>query len=247
MDTNHETSLAGWDDDALQDDTDAHVARVQHVYREIERRDGSAQWHARAWRRFAVFLGMVLAGSVGANVYLAVKASRVQAFVQPVQVTDEGKMVLVGIPLDVLAYEPDEAAWMDMLTLWTTHFRWRSADTVLNRNLWAWLYNHTCGEASKFLAKDEIEMQPFKPSKARTSIDIKSITKTDTPKSYQVLWRERLIDGGGGTMTEYDYTGTFTVARTRPKTLDEAKDNRLGLCVNGYSLAKKKVEAARTS
>ena len=49
------------------------------------------------------------------------------------------------------------------------------------RNDWAWLYRHSCGHGSKLLMRDEEKDQPFKLGKIRTSIDIKSITKTATP------------------------------------------------------------------
>jgi len=102
------------------------------------------------------------------------------------------------------------------------------------RNSWSWLYRHTCGFASKTLQRDEDIDKPFKPGK-RTSVEIKSLTKTHTPNSYQVLWHEVTADKGQTTLKVVDYTGTFTVARIRPKNLTEAMDNRLGLCVNGYN------------
>ena len=84
-----------------------------------------------------------------------------------------------------------------------------------------------------------MQEQPFKPSKTRASVEITSITKTTTPESYQVVWHEVSVDKLASTLKEQEYIGTFTVARVRPKTLAEAIDNRLGLCVNGYDLAPK--------
>jgi type IV secretory pathway TrbF-like protein len=224
---------------ALGDETAEEAARIQHVYREIERRDGAALWHARAWRSFAWLLLLGLLGSLGMNVHLALKASRVQAFVQTVQLTDEGQMVLIGIPQDVLAYQPADAQWMDMLAQWVTKRYWRGDDDEMKRtrNDWAWLYRHTCGAGSKQLASDEVKEQPFTPSKGRTSIDIKSLTKTATPESYQVLWHEVRIDKLAATKKEQEHTSTFTVGRLKPKTLADAIDNRLGLCVTGYDNA----------
>lgn len=233
---NGETPLAASLADTLHDDTEAHVARIQHVYREIERRDGAAQWHMTLWRRFAYFLGGVVLVSVVANVVLAFKASRVQAFVQTVQLTEEGQMILVGVPQDLLAYAPTDAHFMDMLSQWITKRYWKGDDEAMKRtrNDWAWLFRHTCGMASKQLAHDERTEQPFTPSKKRTSLAITSITKTATPESYQVLWRDVSVDHVAATLKEQAHTTTFTVGRVRPKTLAEAIDNRLGLCVTGY-------------
>ena len=225
----------------LEDASAAEVERIKHVYQEIERRDGAAQWHAALWFRFACMLTVTLLVSLSMNGYLAMKASQVQAFVQPVQITEEGKMILVGLPADLLAYAPEDSQWMDMLAQWVTKRRWRGDEDGLKRtrNDWAWLYRHSCGYGSKLLAHDEVTEQPFKPTKTRASVEIKSLTKTTTPESYQVVWHEVSVDKLASTLKEQDYIGTFTVGRVRPKNLSEAIDNRLGLCVNGYDLAPK--------
>jgi hypothetical protein len=217
----------------------AEAERIRQVYREIERRDGAAQWHMALWFRFACLLAVVLLVALSAIMYLAVKASRVQAFVQPVQITEEGKMVLVGLPKDLLDYQPDDSQWMDMLAQWVMKRRWKGDDDAMKRtrNDWAWLYRHTCGAGSTFLAGEEVKEQPFKPSPKRTSVEITSITRTTTPRSFQVVWHEVSVDKLAATLKEQDYVGTFTVGRLKPKTLTEAMDNRLGLCVTGYDLS----------
>jgi len=225
----------------VQDASQAEIDRVKRVYHEIERRDGAANWHAALWFRFACLLAVVVIVALSAIVYFATMASRVQAFVQPVQITEEGKMVLVGMPKDALDYQPEEAEWMDMLAQWVTKRRLRGDEEGYKRtrNDWSWLYRHSCGYGSKLLAHDEVTEQPFKPSRLKASIEIKSITKTTTPESYQVVWHEVTVDKLAATLKEVDYVGTFTVGRLRPKTITEAMDNRLGICVTGYDLAPK--------
>jgi hypothetical protein len=223
----------------IEDASAAEVERIKHVYQEIERRDGAAQWHAQRWFRYACVLTVAFMVALAVIAFLAVKASRVQAFVQPVQITEEGKMVLIGIPQDVLAYQPEDSQYMDMLAQWVTKRRWKGDDDAMKRtrNDWGWLYRHSCGQGSKLLARDEEKEQPYKPSKTRTSLDVQSITKTATPESYQVVWHEVSIDKVASTLKEQRYVGTFTVGRVRPKTLADAMDNRLGLCVTGYDLS----------
>jgi type IV secretory pathway TrbF-like protein len=225
----------------VQDASQAEIERVKRVYHEIERRDGAANWHAALWFRFACVLALVLIVALSAIVYFAMHASRVQAFVQPVQITEAGKMVLVGFPKDLLDYHPEDAEWMDMLAQWVTKRRWRGDEEGYKRtrNDWSWLYRHSCGYGSKLLAHDEVTEQPFKPSRLKASIEIKSITRTTTPESYQVVWHEVAVDKLAATLKEADYVGTFTVGRLRPKTITEAMDNRLGICVTGYDLAPK--------
>jgi type IV secretory pathway TrbF-like protein len=247
MDTKRETpgllDATGFVDQLrrIEDASAAEVERINHVYREIERRDGAAQWHAALWCRFACLLAVVLIVAITAIVYFAMQASRVQAFVQPVQITEDGKMVLIGIPKDLLDYQPEESQVMDMLAQWVTKRRWRGDEEGYKRtrNDWAWLYRHSCGYGSKLLANDESKEQPFKPSKVKASIEIKSITKTATPESWQVVWHEVTVDKLASTLREQDYIGTFTIGRVRPKTIAEAIDNRLGMCINGYDLAPK--------
>src|SRR5262249_25467912 len=156
----------------------------------IERRDGAAQWHAALWYRFACLLTVLLAVALSAVVFLALKASRVQAFVQPVQITNEGTMMLVGLPEDLLAYQPDDGQWMDMLAQWIIKRRWKGDDDAMKRtrNDWGWLYRHTCGAASALLQGEEGKEHPFTPTPQRTSVEVTSITKTATPRSYQVVW-----------------------------------------------------------
>src|SRR5262245_46522413 len=98
----------------IEETTAAELARIEQAYREIQRRDGAAQWHTMIWQRCALLLVVALLGMAGYVVYLAMQQSKVQAFVQPVQLTEDGKMVLVGIPQDLLAYQPQDSEYMDL-------------------------------------------------------------------------------------------------------------------------------------
>ena len=177
----------------IEETTTAELARIEQAYREIQRRDGAAQWHTQIWQRFALLLVVALLGTTGYVVYLAMQAQQVQAFVQPVQLTEDGKMVLIGVPQDLLAYDPQDAEYMDMLAQWVTKRRWRGDDEAMKRtrNDWSWLYRHSCGHASKQLKLDEQKEQPFKASKARASVEIKSLTKTATPEKERRRRRSR--------------------------------------------------------
>jgi type IV secretory pathway TrbF-like protein len=213
------------------------LARIENAYREIQRRDGAAWWHAQNWRRVALVLIAALLVAFSIITVLAIQKSRVQAFVQPVQLTEENRMVLVGTPVDLFAYEPQEGEWMNMLAEWVRKYRWRGDEDAMIRTKhdWEWLRRHTCGAASKQLVTDEKRLDPYKKGK-RTSVDLKASTKTDTPQSYQVIWEETRADIGLAHSEPRRYTGTFTVSRLRPSTMGELLDNRLGQCVNGYMI-----------
>src|SRR6266852_8657386 len=99
--------------------------RIEQAYREIQRRDASAE--RRTWRaeRLALALLALLAVTLGVVVWQFTHAHTVQAFVQVVQVDEKGQLVQVGIPQDLLAYTPPDGLWMDMITQWVMATRWR--------------------------------------------------------------------------------------------------------------------------
>ena len=168
--------------------------RIEQAYREIQRRDDRAEY--RTWRmeRFALALLGVIVVLVGVIVWQWLDHRQVQAFVQVVQVNEQGKLVQVGIPQDLLAYTPPDGVWIDMLGEWVRRIRWRGTDPVLMRAQWAWVYRHTCGQARRLLQSLEEKEQPFKPGKKLTAVELRSITKTPVPESYQVLWAEASTD-----------------------------------------------------
>lgn len=223
--------------DDPQHGTDLHdeLQRIEMAYHELQRRDGSAWWHARSWKQVALTCLVVLCVLVSVIVYLAMQQSQVQAFVQTVQLTDDGRIVHVGIPMDLLSYTPQDGEWKNMLVQWVRNYRWR-VDKTLTEHNWAWNGRHTCGQATAQLKADEARLEPFKADK-RLSVDIKSITKTHTPESWQVVWEE--VDASKGVIATgkpKSYSGTFTVGRIRPKKMADLLDNSLGQCVTGYNI-----------
>ena len=126
---------------------------------------------------------------------------------------------------------------MDMLGEWVRRLRWRGMDTVLAHVAWAWLYRHTCGQARRLLQTLEEREKPFELGKKLISVELKSVTKTPVPESYQVLWTEMCTDTAQPAVTTVLWTGTFSVGRYRPPTLADTLDNRLGLCVTAFDLS----------
>jgi type IV secretory pathway TrbF-like protein len=212
--------------------------RIDQAYREIARRDGQAEH--RAWRkeRLALVLLAVVVLMLGWNLWLWLDYRKVQAFVQVVVQDDKGQLLQVGIPQDLLAYTPPDGAWMDMLTEWVIRFRWRGEDTkALARREWAWLYRHTCGQARRLVQTWEDREKPFEPGKILRTVEVKSVTKTPVPESYQVLWVETSTGKGQPTVKEHSWTGTFSVGRMQLPTLTDALQNRLGLCVSAFDVS----------
>src|SRR5216683_7948410 len=76
--------------------------RVEQAYREIQRRDSSAEQRGWRWERFALaILGLVLLQQ-GVMVWQWLDHRTVQAFVQVVVQDDKGTLLQVGIPQDLL-------------------------------------------------------------------------------------------------------------------------------------------------
>lgn len=211
--------------------------QMEDAYRTIQRRDGSAEARAWHWERVALGLLGLLVATLGVIGWQLLTARQVQAVVQVVQVDAAGQVLQMGLPQALLAYTPDDGIWMDMLASWVRWVRWRGTDLVLAKREWASAYRHTCSTARRFLQALEEKEQPFRPSKRLTAVELKSITKTPSPQSYQVLWAESSTDGVLPSVTTTLWTGTFTVGRIQLKTLADALDNRLGLCVSAYDLS----------
>ena len=108
--------------------------------------------------------------------------------VQVVQHDEEGRLVKIGVPMDLLAYQPQEGAVRNMLAEWVNkrHSRDDAPSEVRARQDWRWLYLHTCGTARKHLEEAERQEHPFNRALKKTvKVDIESVTKTVTPEIEQ--------------------------------------------------------------
>jgi type IV secretory pathway TrbF-like protein len=212
--------------------------RIEQAYREIQRRDERAEY--RTWRmeRFALALLAVIVVLVAVLVWAFVNYRKVQAFVQVVQVDDQGKVVHLGVPEDLLAYTPPDGLWMDMLGEWVRRVRWREEDNTHAKDQWKWVYRHTCGQARRLLQALEEKEQPFKLSKKLQTVELQSVTKTPVPESYQVLWTERSTERSAPMVKVEHWVGTFSVGRMHLPELSDVLDNRLGLCVTAFDVSR---------
>jgi type IV secretory pathway TrbF-like protein len=213
------------------------LARLELAYQEIQRRDSQAEH--RAWRtdRLVQRLGLVILVLAGALVWLVIDKQQVKAFVQTVQVTEEGRLVQLGVPQDLYAYTPPDGVYMEMVAQWVRWTRWRGDDERMTRVQWAWAYRHTCGIAHKWLRALEEKEKPLRSGTKRVMVDVKSVTKIAAPESYQVLWEERVTEKNTPTVKTQMWTGTFTVGRIALTTMDDMLDNRLGVCLTAYEVS----------
>jgi type IV secretory pathway TrbF-like protein len=94
------------------------LASLQAAYEALQRRDGSAE--RRAWQWQCVTYGvLILCGLLTLGLFwLIYQKTQIKAFVQVVQVNDDGKVVNLGVPQDLMTYEPQDEHWRDMLAHW---------------------------------------------------------------------------------------------------------------------------------
>lgn len=209
-------------------------SRWQRVLGALWMDDGQAAW--REWRAYRLASAMALAVvilAVGVVIFV-LRGQRVQVMVQVVQHDEQGRLVKIGVPMDLLAYEPQEGAVRDMLTDWIVRRHWRGDDAseVRARYDWRWLYVHTCGAARKQLAAAEKQEQPFTKSTRRVRVEVDSLPKT--VDGYQVLWKRITTEPTQAEPKTEWWNTTFRVGRVMPATLADATLNNLGLCVTGF-------------
>jgi len=214
------------------------IAKTESMWRELQRRDGNAVWHSWQWMRGFYAMLAVWMVTVGIGLWVYAQSRDVEVVVQTVVYNSEGQFLSLGLPQKLLAYEPEDAQWRDMLGQWVHKKQWRTEEpsATLTKVNWGWLYKHTCGEATKRLEQDEDRDKPFKTGTLIRSVKLKSITKTPTPQSFQVLWEETSIDKVKATKDQASYTGTFMVGRYKPTSVSDAQENNLGLCVTSYDI-----------
>jgi type IV secretory pathway TrbF-like protein len=209
-------------------------AILERGYQELQARDGTAESRAFWWKVVAV-AGLAISLGIGVWDHLD-RRKEVEAFVQNVQVTEEGRVISLGVPQRVLDYTPEDSHWYAMLGQWIQKVRWRGPDPVLARMEWKWAYLHTCGAATKQLRAYEEAEKPFAPSERRVQVSLLGWNKTLVPLSYHILWQEDILDPGQLPKAKR-YNAIFTVGRVKLTEQAQLFQNPYGLCTTAYSIS----------
>jgi type IV secretory pathway TrbF-like protein len=210
--------------------------QMNHAFAETQRRDGNAVDHAKRMTRAFFGVLVALGIAVGVIVWMFAHSRDVEVVVQTVVYDKEGQFVSLGLPMDLLTYDPKDGEWINMLNRWVLSYRWRTdeQERLLTQENWKWLYAHTCGGAAEKLQEEEKEEKPLVRTDLVRSVKLQPITKT--PTTFVAVWQETTVDKARGLKTPAWKVGTFTVGRTRPTTRAEADLNTLGLCVTSYNV-----------
>jgi type IV secretory pathway TrbF-like protein len=209
---------------------------MEQNWAQLNARDASAEQHMWFWHRYAMCITGVLVVALLIVGWLAWDRRAVQAFVQTVQLEGD-RLVQVGVPQALLDYTPQEAAWQDMLAEWVRRVHWRGKDRDKEEKLdGRWVELHTCPSARGFLETLKKHEKAVTKPGTLVQVNVRSITKTPTPESFQVLWEKVSTGPQSPKGVSAWMTTTFTVGRIDLKKLDDAQDNRLGLCVASFSI-----------
>ena len=73
--------------------------------------------------------------------------------------------------------------------------------------------------------------------KTLVMVELKSVTKTASPLSYQVLWKETTVHKDLTAEATKQYTATLTTGRIAPSSPEMLLQNRLGLCVTAWNMS----------
>jgi len=208
------------------------LERLDTWYRIISQRDGTAERRVWHWQLLAGALVVIVLG-VGIWDHISPRAD-VKAFVQ---VNEDGQVINLGLPQDLLTYTPQDAQWLDMLSEWVRRIRWRGSDVVKAQADWNWARAHLCGGPVKhFVDEMEKHEKPFtQVGKRLIAVEIKAATATPAPSTYHVFWEEISTETTAQRVKKY--TGTFTVSRMQPATQAVLLQNRLGLCITALNMS----------
>ena len=77
--------------------------------------------------------------------------------------------------------------------------------------------------------------KPFSIGKRRVAVHLKSVTKSEVPRAYTVLWEEVVTEGMREPIVQ-QWTGTFSVGRMPAPTVETALYNRLSLCISAFNI-----------
>jgi len=206
-------------------------------YDEARRRDALRLHETHHWKLMALGLLVYCGVTTGAALWCGLRPTVFHAPVQLIQVNAQGTAEPIGPPQELLAYTPSDAQWMQMVSDWVRHRRWKGNDAPVAAADLAWVAMHTCTPAIADVQRWEKEEKPLDIGKRRTQVEITAVTKTDAPKAYNVLWKEWVTEGTQPSV-EHAWAGTFTVGRVKLTHQAMVLHNRLGLCVTAYSWSK---------
>ena len=154
---------------------------------------------------------------------------------QTVVQQEDGRLVSLGVPQTLLAYEPHEGVWLEMVGEWIRRHRWRGKEPCWPGRYGVGAVPHlrprgparAQGGAEGFKAEDV--------GKTLVMVELKSVTKTEPVELSGAVEGNHRAEAS--TPSDKTYTATLTTGRIYPSSQEMLLQNRLGLCVTAYDIS----------
>lgn len=210
------------------------VTPYQKAAAEWDDRIGTYRVQAKNWRIFAL-------GSMAVSVILAAglvyKASKSSVTPYVVQTTSDGLVVAVG-PAKASNYTPQAPEIKHFLSEIVNKSRSIPLDPVVSKQNWIDVYDFLRPQGQNemnVIAQQENPMSKIGQI-TRTVIIIGVIPQSKD--TWQVRWKEDVVNKGGEIVESYKMTGLFTIDFQPPTNEKQLLKNPLGLFVRHFSWSK---------
>lgn len=194
-------------------------------------RIGTIRTQAYNWRLMALLLLLLLAFSIGGNIYLGTQ-TKVIPYV--VEVKQTGEASVLGTASSFQG-QTQERAIAYFLRRFVMLAREIPADAVLIRENMEKLFQLVSMQGKSLLSdkfKTTNLLDEFKEKNRALKIEsVLAVSKG----VYQVDWFEAEYDRQGQKLAEYPMRGTFKVALIEPKSEAQIRENPLGIFVDYFS------------
>lgn len=197
-------------------------------------RIGNARAQAFNWRLIALLTLLLLAISIGGNIYLGTQA-KVIPYVVEIKPTGEASPLGMASSFNG---EAQERAISYFLSRFVMLAREIPSDAVLIRENMHKLFQLVSMQGKSLLSAKFTEKNLLDEFKEKNrALKISSVLGV-SKGVYQIDWFEAEYDRQGQKIAEYPMRGTFKVALLEPKTDAQIKENPLGIFVDYFSWTK---------
>jgi type IV secretion system protein TrbF len=217
---------------------DPTVVETRHMRarQEWDSRNGDALVRARNWRFFALvaLFGMVF--SIGGNIYLGTRPKSVPYIIE---IDDIGTAAFRGeLGVEAASFRPTDKHVQFQLRHFVQAVRSVSSDARVTKQQWHEAMSMCTGRCGNMLDNyvNESGGNPMKRMlKENVTVDVVAAVPLSGGDAWQIDWREKNWDATGRIEREALWRGIFHVQIRPPASLDDMRQNPMGLFVDELS------------
>lgn len=215
----------------VNNEVDSPYVRARAAWDE---RIGSARVQAYNWRMVAFFSLILLALSVGGNIYLGAK-EKVIPYVVELKPNGEATAIQTAKSLSA---DASENAVKFFISRFIMLAREIPSDAVLFKRNMTKVFQLVTGQGKAILSEGYAQESPAKEFERKNRVvKIASVLQTSMG-IYQVDWDEAEYDKSGQKIAEYSMRGTFKIQFLSPSTDAHMEENPLGIFIDFFSWTK---------